>query len=29
VRARSTLQQRNFGALADLVDKAAAMGLDP
>jgi MoaA/NifB/PqqE/SkfB family radical SAM enzyme len=28
VRARSTLQQRNFRALPDLIDKAAAMGLD-
>jgi MoaA/NifB/PqqE/SkfB family radical SAM enzyme len=28
VRARSTLQKRNFRALEDLVDKAAEMGLD-
>jgi MoaA/NifB/PqqE/SkfB family radical SAM enzyme len=28
VRARSTLQQRNFRALPDLIDKASAMGLD-
>jgi MoaA/NifB/PqqE/SkfB family radical SAM enzyme len=28
VRARSTLHQRNFRALPDLVDKAKAMGLD-
>jgi MoaA/NifB/PqqE/SkfB family radical SAM enzyme len=28
VRARSTVQQRNFRALPDLIDKAMAMGLD-
>jgi MoaA/NifB/PqqE/SkfB family radical SAM enzyme len=28
VRARSTLQRRNFRALPDLIDKAATMGLD-
>jgi Fe-coproporphyrin III synthase len=28
IRARSTLQQRNFRALPDLIDKAATMGLD-
>jgi MoaA/NifB/PqqE/SkfB family radical SAM enzyme len=28
VRARSTLHQRNFRALPDLIDKAASMGLD-